>query len=164
MTVPVPAADMIFKRFSVDGAEVTYDMAVDGTTPVNYDVIADQAWQVERINFGYLDGTCTPGNFGGISALTNGIAIKVLAADGSTVLLDYTDGIGIKTNNGWAVLAGTDLPVDGTAADGGVAVRWTLSKAGAPLRLGGDERIRIIIADDLTGLVSFEAMLHGVKL
>ena len=72
------------------------------------------------------------------SPLTNGIDIALW--DGPSKVLDFTDGLPVKTNADWFQLAGIDAPTE--SAGGGQQarpVRWSFNRFGEPLELRGQE-------------------------
>lgn len=94
------------------------------------------------------------------SALTNGI--KVSVDDGAaTELCDLTDGDPVKSNAGWGRHCfDVDVKTWG-AGNELLLVRWTFSKAGAPVFLQEGHRLIVTLNDDLTGLVSHNFMVQG---
>ena len=100
--------------------------------------------------------------YGDISGgLSTGIEVRV-QNDGGTIL-SLTNGINIKTNGDWAgVCYDANLYKEG-AGDDYLAVRWTFSRAGYPLRLVGDnnERLEIVLNDDLSDLVHHYFQVQG---
>lgn len=101
------------------------------------------------------------GSFG--AALTNGIRIEKQDNIGTT-LLELDGGINVKSNGDWGRLCyDADLKSWG-AGNEFLNVRWTFTKAGGPLRLTGDDndRLTVILNDDLTGLVEHYFMAQGV--
>ena len=142
------------------------NMAVDGSsTPVIFKYVGvNNGLDVYRINWIIADaGIRIYDRFGGIAALTNGITIKAIGADDSTVLIDFTNGEPIKRSSDFASLAGTDAPVSDSLGTDIMPVRWTLQKAGIPFRLNLGESIQVTISDDLTGLTEMSAMIQGQK-
>ena len=140
------------------------DMNVDGsTTAVHFDVLPSSGpLYIQRCNILIIDNNQTPTKFGGLSALDEGVMVRVIEADG-TVLKDFLDGETIKKNADWVKLAGTDDPIRSpTSGDDEFAVRWTLTKGlGAPLYLCTGRLLRYTIQDDLSNLTQFEIMAQG---
>jgi hypothetical protein len=141
-------------------------MAVNGAvTAVAFDyvVTAPVEW-VHRINVELAAPTILAGDFGGRAALTRGLTIKYHDSDDAE-LLDFTDGLPILTNAGFAPLAGVDITRDvqtGNAADT-MTVRWTIAKSGGPLKMVTGQYIRFMIQDDQTAQTVFRAMAQGVN-
>ena len=141
------------------------NMAVDGTTPVNFDYTAPASGaHISRLNMHMADAGMSPyGEFGGLgSILTNGCTIKVFASNGTTVLIDFFDGETWKRNSDIVALAGIDLSPDPDAGIDSNPIRWTISKAGDTLKLGPNEIIRMTISDDLSDMDEFFCMVQGV--
>lgn len=99
------------------------------------------------------------GNLG--AALTNGITVRV--QDDSGTLVDLTDSAPVKTNAKWGALCyDVDLKSWG-AGDELILVRWTFSRSGRDVLLRGDrnERLEVVLNDNLTGLISHEFLVQG---
>lgn len=111
----------------------------------------------------HIEDTANPsaahyGNTG--AALTNGIQILKLDADGATIQ-DITDDSTIKKNSQWGEYC-FDVVLDSFGSGNDyVQVRWTFAKTGTPLRLGPGEQLAIRLNDDLTGLINHTFMLQG---
>jgi hypothetical protein len=102
------------------------------------------------------------GNLG--AALGNGIEVKHYAADGTTVLNDLTDGVPITTNSEWGALC-YDVDVKSWGSGNELLVaRWTFRNSGQPIHLQPGESIRVLLSDDLQGLLSQHFMFQGVNL
>ena len=99
------------------------------------------------------------GNTGGV--LANGIEVKLV--DGSTTIVDFTDGLPVKTNSGWATFCHDAQLKEWGAGDELLTIRWTFSKSGRPLELHGDLRLEIVLNDDLTGLLGHYFVVQGFK-
>lgn len=108
------------------------------------------------------------GTYGGLAALTNGIAVQKRSG-ATTVVTDLTDGLPVKTNHHWSRLC-YDVRLDewGNPADiDYVQVRWTFSKTDGALRLDGDqsERLSVVLNDDMgdasAALSSHYFMVNG---
>ena len=100
------------------------------------------------------------GNLG--SALSNGVTIRL--QDDSGTLLDLTDGIPITTNASWGMRCYDADVKSWGAGDEILLVRWTFtSHFGHPLRLNGskNERLEIVLNDDLSGLVAHYFAIGG---
>jgi hypothetical protein len=162
---PTRAGELYYKLFKT--AAGSPEMNVDGSTPVNFTVTGVSTGPViiERINFSMTDIAMSYGDFGGLGdALTNGLEIKVFDG-GNNELLDFTDGINIKANEDFTLLAGVDAAAITELGQGEdfLPVRWTIGKSGAPLILNTTDYIRIKVQDDISGLLVFRAMAQGVK-
>jgi hypothetical protein len=98
------------------------------------------------------------------TALTNGITVREQNDDGT--FNNLTDGITIKTNAGWgSICYDVDLKSWG-AGDSMLLVRWTFRNAGDPIQLNGNsnDRLEVVLNDDLSGLVAHYFMVQGVEL
>lgn len=138
-------------------------MNVNGSvTPVHFDYVAAETIHLTRLNISLTDGNIQYGKFGGLAAaLTNGLLIRALDADGSGVIKDFLDGEPIKVNEHFANLAGVDAVSQPAAGLHILPVRWTFAKSGANLQLHVGQRLRITIQDDLTGISYLAAMVQG---
>lgn len=92
------------------------------------------------------------GNLG--SALTNGITIRI--HNGTSTVLDITDGVPIKTNAHWgAKCYDVDVKTWGNGQEL-LCARWTFTQAGQYLRIDGtqSEELQVVLNDDFTGLIT----------
>ncbi|MHA1952031.1 MAG: hypothetical protein ACW987_19465, partial [Candidatus Thorarchaeota archaeon] len=133
----------------VVAASVTGSATFDWQCPINKEA------DIRRVNFLILDDTITAVKFGGIGQLPNGCLVELLASgSGEEVIIDFCDGVPIRSNAHFSLLAGVDVDL-GPSSDQ-VAVRWTLSNvAGGPLRMTEGQKIRFTIQDDMTGIDEF---------
>lgn len=136
-------------------------------TPSIYELLPAVGIRVtlSRINFLIKDLNCSYSKFGGLSPLTNGVKIQAINAAG-VVETDFLDGITLKINEDFDLLAGVDvLGLDNTKAVDAVPIRWTFTKGlnGQALLLVPGSFLRITIQDDLSGLTSFQAMAQGIR-
>ncbi len=161
---PVPGENMMFDLIA-SGA--TTNMNVNGSvTAVEFEHASPtgKICIVERCNIIIQDAGVAPALFGGQAALSTGLKIEHIDADGTTVKKDFTKDITIKKNSHFGLLAGSDVPVldsvAGNAADV-VFIRWTIGKTGSPLLLNEGESFRVTVQDNLTGLEEFFWMLQG---
>lgn len=166
--LPIPAAEMLYKSFTVDGAEGGgIDMNINGSsTPVSfrYVVPAGKVAFPHRVVFALGDQNIEYMNFAGLGAqLTNGIEIRLLDTD-DTVLTDFTNGTPITATREFVMLAGGDVNVlqTGVGQDPDfVAIRWTLSKAGYVPYLKAGQSFEILIQDDLLLVENLRAFVQG---
>lgn len=119
-------------------------------------------WQFTRIIFSMVHSAAgDDGKFGGIAALTNGVALRATTAAGRTVV--YANW---KTN--------ADISLDmydvvytdkAPAGANGTKGRWTFTKAEVVAELDGDaspiQKLEVLVQDDLTGLTSFTMRAQG---
>lgn len=145
------AKQAFYKRFKTVGGSA--DMVVNGAvTAVSFFVSgeADAETHVSRVLLLTTDTGITQMTFSGLPILSTGLTVKVLDTD-DTELFDYLDGVTIKKNADWAHMAGIDGTSISTlgAADDVFIMRWTLSKAGHPLRLYPGQKLEVLVQDDL---------------
>lgn len=140
------------------------DMAVNGSsTPVvfEYEVPAQRALLLEKITLSIENAGITPSNFGGVSALSNGLLIQAVDAE-NVVLLDYTDSVPIKNLADFLSIGGSGAKLfdDSLGVDAmGITIPF-----GSLDALKAGEKIRIVVQDNLTGMDQMKAMVHGVLL
>ncbi len=133
---------------TVDGF---FDMAVSGSS-VNYWVIppADEVYVCHRMLVAMVDADFNRGDrYGSTAGLTTGIAIHV-EDDSLNVIHNFTP-VRIKNITLWALLAGVDARTQGGAGADPYQMRWTMTKAGAPVVLDGrlTHRLKFEIPDNL---------------
>lgn len=108
--------------------------------------------------------TIAPDKYGDLTALTNGICLKVFR-DG-TELLDLTT-VPIKNNASWGQycfdVQEHDYGIGG--ANNFILARWSFSKSGRPIYLDGSQldRIALVLNDDFSGLIVHSFNVQGVK-
>lgn len=124
---------------------------------------AGQVFRIERMIVNLRDGSgFRADKYGKINnGLVNGIELRIQNDEGTVVNL--TNGINIKTNGDWAgVCYDATLYKEGSGDDY-LAVRWTFSRAGYPLRLVGDnnERLELVVNDDLSDLTHHYFQVQG---
>lgn len=137
-----------------------YDMATNSSliTPsiFEYEVPAGETLELSRVNIEVLDNGMRNDFFAGVAALANGCLFQIIAADGSTVLLDFLDGIPITKNADFASLAGVDSVVRVAGpGDNMLPVRFSIFKAGSEMLLSEGRRIRWTNRDDLSAISLF---------
>lgn len=159
---PTDSADpieILVAALELDGAGATA-MSVDGSSAAKkFSLIAaaDQVTVVRVLSMVIADdGALVAGGFGGLAALTNGLAIEILDTDGTSVLADLTAGFAIKTHADLIAL-GAAVEFVATAA-ALVAVRWTFATA---IELAEDQRLQVTVRDNLTGLTDARAAVTG---
>lgn len=156
-------ADEFIYKYLRNGASP--DCNVDGSlTPqvFEYVVPAGKHSWLYRINCEGHNGSITRDNFLGISALTNGLLFQVLD-DQDNVLIDFTDGEGIKITTEFSALSGVDTQIDTRGGgEDGIAVRWTFERAGEPIFMKAGYKFRMTVRDDLSGISQLRWMLQGI--
>lgn len=157
--------------FKNDGSS---DMRVDGsTTPVIFSVDADSEDKndiyISTLSAAIVDAGATLGEFGNLSALTNGLDLVWDTADLGEIVI----ASGIKTNFEFFRL-GLGKPsvniysnVSGTAE--GILIVINLQETfglpyGLRLRRGKTDKIYFRVNDDLsTGITQFDIIAYGIK-
>lgn len=139
-----------------------------GTTIFKIQPASGVIYRIERLIVHYEDTsgmTATEyGNFG--AALTTGNILRI--QDGSGTIVDLTDGITIKTNADWGRHCyDSDVKSWGGAAPTNdvFAARWSFFKSGTTVRLDGtaNERLEMVLADNMTGLIDQYFMVQGYQ-
>lgn len=152
-------ANRIDQMFSTGG---------DGTGDTNqaalaakYSVVAPagKVIFIERVCFHMVNATIRLNNYLGLTALTNGIKIYARDSDDS-LIHDFTPHA-ITIGGHYAMIAGVDIPTSFEAGDDTFAVRWTLAKAGHPLKLTAGQYMEIDIRDSLAAMTEQHAMAQG---
>jgi len=151
-------ASTVFE-FLKDGA--TTDMGTTAGT-YSYTVPAGKDFYLQRVNVTMIDGTVTILKFGGENALTNGCLFQVRDAGGTVLQHFGTDDVPIKRNIDFAALAGPDVPVEPAAGDDAFIVRWTVAKAGEPVRISAGDSFNFISQDSLAGITEMNIMVQGI--
>jgi hypothetical protein len=149
-------------------ASASNNMGVNGSSvAVPFFFLPDQTRRCElnRILFSIRDnGASGPDEFGAIAnGISTGITLKVLDS-GDNVIHDFLDGETITTNGGFADFCyDVDNMGQGLTGDDIYAVRWTFAAAGKAVTFapGLGQRLEITIADDLSSLVWFKALVQG---
>lgn len=152
--------DNYMSEFLLDGS--TVNMAVNGTTPVEYSytVPADTKVKLTRGLLVIEDGSTefVAGNFGQISgALGNGVEVSITPSGGSKVVLENW-----TTNR---EIRGTMFDFDNQFKTAGQYVgRWTFAKdfADGGFTLTAGDKFSIIIQDNLSTLDYLSFRLKGV--
>lgn len=133
-------------------------LAVDGTAPETFALQPGSAvvYRVHSLVW-LLAGAGLPaalGTFADAAGLGNGLQVR-LESDAGT-LLDLTDGVNIKTNE--------QLEIRAARVDERLTYRVYEWAFPSPLRFEGtsdNERLEVVVNDDLSGLALFEVMALG---
>ena len=165
---PLPPDNFIYKWLRVatgTGQQGSVAMNLNSVTTgtvYEYEVPADKVFAFSRINFVIVDAAIAPAKFGGIAALPTGSTFQVIDADGSE-LLDFMDGVRIKTNPDFAGMAGADVMINISGGqDDQLPIRFSIFKAGRMMKLAAGQKIRWTNWDNLTGLTKFQTMVQGI--
>jgi len=110
----------------------------------------------------YDTKTFTAQIYASIGVLGNGIEVKHIAANGTTVLNDLTDSEPITINAEWGMMC-YDVDVKSWGAGNEMLLaRWTFAKAGQDgINLSEGESIRVFMSDNLSGLLNHRFMFQG---
>ncbi len=171
--MPIPLNKKLYRYLSLDGTGqgnlANVNMTVDGsTTPVEFYVQPPlgESWYIKRLVIGYKDNNgFSADEFASLgTTLTNGI--RILAKSGTSEILGDLTGtpdFAIKSNAGWALLAGTANSSLFTWGPGNefIVAEWDFqadddSPDGLPgLVLDGTklQRLSMIIQDNLSAMV-----------
>lgn len=152
---PLPLSKYMTNASSVE-------MAVDGTTPVNFDLepSGTEIFRIEKLVLVMvLVASPTLIQFGDQTALTNGLSLKILDTD-DVEILDLLDGQNIKSNN--------DLATIGTITRHVFSTTYTLKaviQPSSPIRLevpsAGAEKLRCTVSDNLSAITRMRMMALG---
>jgi len=144
--------------------EVILNMAVDGSsTPVIFEVNPSVGENIDimRLLIQITDATePDDSKFGAEPALTNGVLLRKSINNGASY-----ETLAIWRTNGDMKLDMFNVEYSSKAGAGnwGVSGRWTIFESGAVLNIeeANNEKLEIIVQDDLTGLVTFEIKFQG---
>lgn len=152
----------IYKFLTFEGnkdAKVDYSLS---TASYKYNAPVGRLDAMQRIHVFYTDqGSFDSGGFGNGPILTNGIIVR---GQVQGQIVDFTDGVEIKTNGMWNLLAGIDVVHENYGiGDEYISVRFTMSKAGQPIYLDGDlgDYIEVVLNDNFSILNSFYFQVQG---
>ncbi len=147
---------------AASGQRCTQSLNVNGSAAEQIAHInppAGAIWNIIRLIIHITDGTAMDNStFGGISALTNGIVLRVKNGF-------YSNVFNIK-NNGDFIEHSFDVAYDDKAPAGtfGFRARTTfagLDKRGVIVRLTDTDELQLLINDDLTALLDFAIVAQG---
>jgi hypothetical protein len=162
--------NLLSKHFSQDGLDVTVNANGDYSSGEAHWEIrpAGDVFIVSRMLITIEDNTpLDTGNYGGSSALSNGLIISHVRGDGysPTILSTLTD-VPITRNIDWSRYS-YDTRVD-TFGTGNnfLSVRLSFHKFGAYMRLHSNrnEALRITMTDDLSSLIGHFFVAQGYRL
>lgn len=133
----------------------------------SYGPPAGENWIIERMIIYISDsGQFSASEYGNMgSALTNGFDVDVVDS-GSTIIKTMNGSRGFTTNGDLgACCYDVNNIGSGTGGDDAILVRWTFSRAGAPVRLLGASgwKIRVLLSDDFSGLAVHTFFIDGYK-
>jgi len=152
--------DLDFPTDEVTGSPATgaVNLAVDGSTTEQVFRIeqhASRVFTVTRLIYSIRDSDMALNKFGGITALTNGVIVKV-ENSGEPLREWFT----FKTNSELLARArdGGQLIVDAYTGGEDLIHADFLLEPGIPLRPGSVDKIQIIVRDDLSSLTNFDVL------
>lgn len=136
------------------------EMAVDGTTPVSFDVAPADAeiYRIEKLVLvASLASSPTLSEFGDIAALSNGLSLGVYDSD-EALIVDLLGGEAIKNNDDLAVIGSIEAITLGAT----YSLRCEIL-LGSPVRLeaADSEKIRITVSDDLQAITRLRCTAIG---
>lgn len=159
----------IFQYLTNDGTASNGVKSEMATTADKYYITLDQheyAIIARMILYIEDDGNGKISDYGAGLALTNGVRLYVTSGgpDGPEVL-DLMGGQQVQTNGEWAGMCYDMQITTPGAGNTVVAVRWTFAKAGKSLILSGHNNHTLVMEtqDDLSGLLSHTAFIHGYR-
>jgi hypothetical protein len=157
---------------SLDGLGALYDLADDGRTwsaeaPGSFR-FPNGADSPEWVAIGrcviYVQGSgqLTADKFGPISALSNGIDLRVVRSNGQ--LYSLTDPFPITANSTLKEHCYDVSRHDYGSGDNAIAAQWDFWRSGAPVYLAPGDYIEALVRDDLSDLSRCTFKFDGVKL
>jgi len=160
---------MMFLRFADTNGDGTgtKNAAVNGSvTPVVFKIEprgSERVLSLHRMIVSVVDsGSFDSGAYGNGLALSVGLEIAVYRSADDSVVLDLLDGNPIQKNIDWTwVCYDANVSNYGTGNES-LNVRWTFTKAGAPVTVSRGEYLGITVNDDLTGLVDQRFFIQGI--
>ena len=162
------SSNTVFSRFADTNGDGTGTKNANGDYSSAADIFyirppAATVYRVHRMLISYEDTSgMIAAEYGNLAAaLTNGITIRVQDDDGT--ISDMTDGVPVKTNAEWGRMCfDADVKTWGSGNELFVA-RWTFAKSGAAVVLDGglNQRLEVVLNDDLRGLISHYFLLQG---
>lgn len=164
----MPNSKIISEFLSVNGANVTHSITPASAATVSYrwGPSSTQGNAVAEIQRGIItvqdSGVFDAEGYGALSALTNGMTLRVMDSNGLKYLLT-DDHLPIKQNVDWgAYCYDVDLKAWGVG-DKFIVARWTFGKSGKPvyLRESKGEYLELEVADTLSGLVEHLFLIQG---
>jgi len=157
----IPPSEIFVQEFSLDGAGVTNDMAIDGTTPAEFKVIcpADKVIILSMGEWHVADPGIEPQLFGSLAQLANGVVISVHESD-DTEIASFAP---VTHNIMWAHLGAmnTSIVWQGATVDQ-LTVRWEMTRSiGYGIFLTPGQYVQTLVRDNLSTLDHFEGTMHG---
>jgi len=150
-----------FLRDSTDSSDMTILGSLGSPQSFYAGPAAGKIWYVSRMIIFMEDNSMSWQKFGGVSELTNGVAMSY---DSHNVYHDLLDGETITTNSGFINFC-YDGEIDSSSSDI-LRVRWTFSKSGTFLELDGDDgdQVSADVQDNLSGLAKYRTLIQGYEI
>ena len=155
----------LFKHGSLNDDGSTFDMIGDYSssngsfriTSANVDLI------INRVIITVEDGTINNGaEYGGITALTNGILFR-LKDSSDNVIIEYIQDPIKKNSDISALCYDSDVVAGFSTGNDTLQARWTFGNSGHPLVLkgGSGDYLEVLARDNFTGLVRNRWLFQG---
>ena len=153
----------LFTRLFEESGSAT-NMNVDGSsTPVDFDITPPpgKAIVLDSLHFVLQGINFSPNKFGGLTALTTGVALQIL--EGTDVIVDFANAFRLKNNADFSLFSEGAIQSFGGGADDMLKATIDFQLSGRLLLVNGIQTGRIKIQDDLTGvgLTRFECLARG---
>ena len=153
----------VFKFLHLEGSPAVKNAAVDGSVASKAFVYnPDENVEISRmIVMIQTAANISAEKYGDQAVLTNGVNVEWIRTNNGT--LDLVDGLYVKSNAHWGGLCYDVDHWDPSVGNKFVLVRWTFGQTGKPLYMYPGDEFRVVIRDDLTGLVAQTFMLQGSR-
>jgi len=163
-----PANQLIYRYLDTSGHDTGLKNANGdySSTPTDFYIQADVPLAINRMLISIEDEKgMSPEEYGDLgSPLAKGIFVRVTDAE-DNVLCDLTDADPIKSNAHWGRHC-YDVDVKNwgnTPTDELLVARWTFAHSGNPVWLSPGEKLKVVMRDDLTGLVNHYFQVQGYR-
>lgn len=166
-TLPLLFAVAGIKSYYLLDGSNSPSMRVDGSSVqkvFEYVIPLTNYFAFAQFNLIMVDTAITPSKFGGQAALANGCLIQVLNA-ANEVIFDFSPAnisTPFKANYQFYHIAGTQIAQ--SSGQDFVAVSWQSPLLGVLGALSPGDKVRVTVRDNLTGMVQFQASIHGALL
>lgn len=156
--------NFVLSNLTLAGTDSMVTSGAGSAKTYKYTVPTDKVFNWHRTNVLIIDTSIDGSKFGGVTSTTSGVQFNVVDSD-ETVLLNFTDSLesaGIKNNGEFGLLAGVDVNILSGTPNDTALVRWSIDKAGAPVKLTAGQYIACTVRDDLTGLIRYHTQVQGI--
>lgn len=146
---------------NIQHIEITMNQLGTLSSPISYKVQppVSERWQITRILITMLDSSSMDdGTFGGITALTNGVVIRLHINGQDQTITHWNSNADLKDD-----MFDVEYADRAPAGQFGLSGRWTFTRAEFIADLDGanGDYLEVLIQDDLTGLDDFEIKAQG---